>query len=83
MTSRDLVATCWTSAGAVGPLDPSEESPLNAVDRIAAVADGGWLGLGFAQADLAVIRDTIGFDGLAAAADRYGVRHVEVELVTE
>ena len=38
MSTPALVATCWTSAGNVAPLDDPEVSPFSAIDRVRAVA---------------------------------------------
>lgn len=78
-----LVATCWTTAGSARPLDASEVSDLDALDRVRAVAEGGWSGLGFAHADLLQIRRTHGFAAVARAAEQAGITHVEVELVVD
>ncbi|MGI4896487.1 MAG: sugar phosphate isomerase/epimerase family protein [Janthinobacterium lividum] len=83
MSSPRLVATCWTSAGDVRPLDVPERSPYPASERVRAVADGGWAGIGFAQGDLEVVRDTTGFAELAVAIRDAGLDHVEVELATD
>lgn len=83
MTSRDLVATCWTSAGRVKPLDDPEISDRSALDRVNAVADSGWQGMGFVHGDLEVVRDTIGFDALVRAARSRGLDHLEVELASD
>ncbi|MBA8991568.1 sugar phosphate isomerase/epimerase [Curtobacterium pusillum] len=80
---RDLVATCWTTAGSAQPDAPSERSPFSARNRVSAAADAGFAGLGFALDDLEVVRDTIGFEELRAHADRVGIRHLEVELVKD
>ena len=82
MTAPALVATCWTSAGNVGPLDNPEVSPFAAVDRVHAAASTGWAGIGLGQDDLRVIRDTIGFPALRAEIAAAGLRHVEVELAS-
>lgn len=82
MISRDLIATCWTSAGRTKPLDVPEVSDRTPLDRVAAVADTGWQGMGFAQGDLALVRDTLGFARLAREAERRGLTHLEVELAT-
>ncbi|MFB9376691.1 sugar phosphate isomerase/epimerase family protein [Kineococcus gynurae] len=79
----ELVATCWTTAGTVRPLDASEVSPHTPGARIDAVADGGWAGLGFAHADLAAMRATTGFAPVAEHARARGLRHVEVELISD
>ena len=82
MSTPTLVATCWTSAGNVAPLDNPEISPFSAVDRVHAVASTGWAGIGFAQDDLRVIRETVGFPALRGEIDAAGLRHVEVELAS-
>lgn len=83
MTEPRLVATCWTSSGAVGPLDVPELSPHDPIERVRAIAAGGWAGFGFAHEDLAAIRDSIGFAALRAEIDAAGFSHVEVELATD
>lgn len=76
-----LVATCWTSAGNVGPLDVPEESPFDVIDRVRAIAATGWSGFGLAQDDLAVVKKTIGFEALRDEARELGLQHIEVEVV--
>jgi sugar phosphate isomerase/epimerase len=82
MSTPALVATCWTSAGSVAPLDDPEISPFSAIDRIHAVASTGWAGIGFGQDDLRVIRETVGFPAIRADIEAAGLRHVEVELAS-
>lgn len=79
-TDPGLVATCWTSAGDVRPLDEPEVSPFPAADRVRAVAAAGFTGMGFAHDDLVVVRDGEGFAALAAEVTAAGLTHVEVEL---
>jgi sugar phosphate isomerase/epimerase len=82
MSTPALVATCWTSAGNVGPLDDPEISPFSAIERIHAVASTGWAGIGFGQDDLRVIRETVGFPAIRAEIESAGLGHVEVELAS-
>jgi sugar phosphate isomerase/epimerase len=82
MSIPALVATCWTSAGNVAPLDDPEISPFSVSDRIQAVASTGWVGIGLGQDDLRVIRDTVGFPAIKAEIEAAGLRHVEVELAS-
>ena len=82
MSTPALVATCSTSAGNVAPLDDPEVSPFSAIERVRAVASTGWAGIGFAQGDVQVIRETIGFPALRAEIESAGLRHVEVELAS-
>lgn len=83
MTEPRLVATCWTSSGAVGPLDVPELSPIPPLERVRAIAAGGWAGFGFAHEDLLAVRDSIGFAALRREIDVAGFEHVEVELVAD
>jgi sugar phosphate isomerase/epimerase len=56
-------------------------SPVPIAERIAAVADAGFHGLGLIAADLAVIRASIGFALLRDLIADAGLRHVEIELI--
>lgn len=79
----ELVATCWTSAGNVAPLMPSEVSPVDIDDRIAAIAGTGWTGMGLAQDDLRALGDSIGFDALGSKIADAGLKYTEVEILTD
>jgi sugar phosphate isomerase/epimerase len=79
----ELVASCWTSAGSVVPLEQPETSPVPIADRIEAIAATGWSGLGLAHDDLAAARASLGFPALRGLIDDAGLRHVEVELLTD
>ena len=56
-------------------------SPVPIAERVAAVADAGYCGLGLIADDLAVVRDTVGYDGLRALLADHGLTHVEIELI--
>jgi len=79
----ELVASCWTSAGNVAPLQIPETSPVPIADRIEAIASTGWSGFGLAHDDLAAVRSTLGFPALRSLIDDAGLRHVEVELLSD
>jgi len=81
MIEPRLVASAWTSAGAASPALPPSISPVPIAERVAAIADAGFVGFGLANDDLAVIRDTIGFQGLRNLADERGIHHIEIELI--
>jgi sugar phosphate isomerase/epimerase len=79
-----LIATCWTSAGDVSPLAlPDERSPFDIVDRVEAVAATGWSGIGIAQDDLRIVRDTIGFDSLREHIAVHGLEYTEIEFLND
>ena len=59
MTNTELVATAWTSAGNTSPMRVPPTSPIPIAERVAAVADAGYLGRGLITDDLAAIRASI------------------------
>jgi sugar phosphate isomerase/epimerase len=76
-----LVATAWTSAGDTSPVRVPATSPVPIAERVAAVADAGFVGLGLIADDLAAIRATIGLSGLRELIADAGLTHVEIELL--
>jgi sugar phosphate isomerase/epimerase len=76
-----LVATAWTSAGDTSPLRSPATSPVPIADRVAAIADAGFCGLGLIADDLRPIRDGIGYDALGTLISDAGLSHVEIELL--
>jgi sugar phosphate isomerase/epimerase len=67
----------------VAPLQCPETSPVPIADRLEAIASTGWSGFGLAHDDLAAARSTLGFPALRSLIDDAGLRHVEVELLTD
>jgi sugar phosphate isomerase/epimerase len=76
-----LVATAWSSAGDTSPMCSPATSPVPIAERVTAVADAGFYGLGLVADDLVAIRDSIGFDALRTLISDAGLRHVEIELL--
>lgn len=76
-----LVATAWTSAGNTTPMRTPATSPVPIAERVAAVADAGYIGLGLIADDLLVIRDSIGFAALRDMVADAGLTHIEIELI--
>jgi sugar phosphate isomerase/epimerase len=56
-------------------------SPVPIADRVAAIADAGFCGLGLIADDLRTVRDGIGFDTLRRLISEAGLSHVEIELL--
>ena len=81
MTEPELVATAWTSAGNTSPMRVPPTSPVPITERVAAVADAGYLGLGLITDDVAAIRASIGFAGLRDLIADAGLTHIEIELI--
>jgi sugar phosphate isomerase/epimerase len=80
-THDDLVACAWTWAGDVRPGDPCEVSPVPVLERLVAVRDAGWTGVGLVHADLVAWRSTLGLPRLRGLLADHGVTHLEVELL--
>ncbi len=82
MSEPNFIATCWTSAGNVAPLQVPEVSPHSAFERIDAIAATGWSGFGFAAGDLRIVEESIGFKAVYERSQQQGLNHIEVELAT-
>jgi sugar phosphate isomerase/epimerase len=79
----ELIATCWTSAGAVRPGITAATSPVPIEERVRAVAAAGFSGIGFELADLEVARAGIGLAGLRRRIQDAGLMHTEVEYLND
>lgn len=79
--TTEMIAACWTSAGNVRPDAASTVSPVPISDRIAAVDDAGFAGMGIVASDLAEIKSTIGFPALRRMLDESALKYVEIELL--
>ena len=82
IANRELLASCWTSAGNAAPDRGDEVSPVDLRTRIETVAGVGWEGFGLVHADLAVAERTIGLPELRRILDGAGITHVELEFLT-
>jgi sugar phosphate isomerase/epimerase len=76
-----LVATAWTSAGDTSPMLTPATSPVPIAERVAAVAEAGFSGMGLVADDLRAVRDSIGFAALREMIVDHGLSHVEIELI--
>jgi sugar phosphate isomerase/epimerase len=81
MVHHRLVATAWTSAGDTSPMRVPATSPVPIAERVAAVAQAGFTGLGLIADDLRAIRNSIGFPALRDLIADGGLTHVEIELI--
>jgi sugar phosphate isomerase/epimerase len=76
----ELLATCWTTAGCVGPMSNDQRSPFLLEDRVRAAAAAGYTGMGILHTDLAEARQRMGGYGeLGRLLDGHGITSVEVE----
>jgi sugar phosphate isomerase/epimerase len=82
ISNRELLASCWTSAGDAAPDRGDEVSPVDLRTRIETAAAVGWEGFGLLHADLAIAERTIGLPELRRILDGAGIKHVELEFLT-
>jgi sugar phosphate isomerase/epimerase len=82
-TPPQLLASCWTSAGDVMPVRGPDYSPIPIRTRIEAVAAAGYVGFGLTRPDLVRARDSIGLTTLATMLGDNGIRHVQLEWLTD
>lgn len=76
-----LVATAWTSAGNISPMQSPAVSPVPIAERVAAVARAGFTGMGLIADDLREIRADIGILALRDLLSGNGLPHIEIELI--
>ncbi|RKR74841.1 sugar phosphate isomerase/epimerase family protein [Frondihabitans australicus] len=81
--TTELLATCWTSAGDVRPGLTPDESPVAFEDRVAAVAEAGFTGIGLELADLESVRRSRGLSSARTLIADHGLTHVEVEFLND
>jgi sugar phosphate isomerase/epimerase len=79
----ELLAAYWTLAGDVYPGGPTEVSPFPLEARAAAAAAAGWTGMGFVHEDLVATAGRIGYAGIRRVLADHGIRHVEVEFLSD
>jgi sugar phosphate isomerase/epimerase len=82
-TAKDLIATCWTTAGDAVPIPGLENSPLDLHARIDAAARAGFTGFGILHHDLAVyLASGHTLEELRQRMADAGIRYVELEFLT-
>jgi sugar phosphate isomerase/epimerase len=79
----ELLAAYWTLAGDVYPGAPTEISPFPLAARAAAAAEAGWTGMGLVHEDLVASVAKIGYGGIRRILADHGIRHVEVEFLSD
>lgn len=82
-TTPELVAACWTTAGAVAPLAGRTASPLDVRERVEATAAAGYTGFGMTHEDLVAAREQIGLDGVARSLREHGITTVQLERLSD
>jgi sugar phosphate isomerase/epimerase len=81
---RDLIATCWTTAGDVLPSQPDNCSRWSLEDRIDAIARAGYAGTGFWLGDLLAWRaQGRSYESLRKRLTDTGQTMVELEFLSD
>lgn len=83
MTTKNLLATCWTTAGDAVPLPDRQASPEPLRRRIEAASSAGFTGFGLMHVDLAAYLETSDLLTLAALFADNGITTVELEFLTD
>uniref|UniRef100_UPI0006E2C6CF sugar phosphate isomerase/epimerase family protein n=1 Tax=Streptomyces phaeochromogenes TaxID=1923 RepID=UPI0006E2C6CF len=83
MTTEDLLATCWTTAGDTAPGRPDRRSPLTLRERVEAAGSAGYKGFGLLNADLVEAERAYGLPGIRSLFEDNGLVHIELELLTD
>lgn len=81
MSEFELIASCWTTAGAAAPGRGDETSPHPLPERIEAAASAGFTGFGLVHADLVAAREHYGYRAMREMFESAGMRHLEVEFL--
>ncbi|WP_405866989.1 sugar phosphate isomerase/epimerase [Streptomyces sp. NBC_01515] len=83
MIVDELLATCWTTAGDAAPDREDQRSPLDLRERVEAARDAGFTAFGLLYADLVEAERAYGIAGIRSLFEDNGIRHVELELLTD
>ena len=77
----ELLASYWTVAGDAYALGPNEVATFPLKDRIEAIAEVGYKGMGLAYFDLLHNKEKYGYATMKRMLNDHGINHVEVEFL--
>jgi sugar phosphate isomerase/epimerase len=83
MKDVDLIGSYWTLGGAVHPHSETEYSPFDFEDRVVAAAKAGFKGIGLKEVDLEHTLERRSLKEMKRILDDNGMRHVELEFLTD
>jgi sugar phosphate isomerase/epimerase len=79
----DLLASYWTMAAGAVPHTDHEYSTASFADRVAAASRAGFTGFGIWHADLENTLRSITLGDMRRILDDHGMRHIEVEFLSD
>jgi sugar phosphate isomerase/epimerase len=79
----ELLASYWTICGGAEPHTDHEWSPFGLAERAAVAARAGFTGLGIWHADLVHLRERHSLAEMRRILEDNGIRHVELEFLTD
>lgn len=77
----ELLASYWTIAGGAFPHTDKEYSPFDFQDRVEAIAQAGFKGMGIWHSDLAHILERRSLKEMKQILDGNGLKHLELEFL--
>lgn len=83
MTTDDLLANGWTTAGDASPWRNDQRSPLSLRERVEAASAAGFKGFGLLYADLVEAERELGLAGIRSLFEDNGLVHLELEFLTD
>jgi sugar phosphate isomerase/epimerase len=79
----DLLASYWTMASGAAPHSDHEYSSFPFAERVAAAAHAGFTGFGIWHADLEHTLRSISLSDMHRILDDHGMKHVEIEFLSD
>ncbi|WP_086558408.1 sugar phosphate isomerase/epimerase family protein [Streptomyces africanus] len=81
MSTYELIAACWVTAGDAPAGAENDRSPLGVRERIEAAGRAGFKGFGIGHLDLLDAERTVGFPDLKRMLADNGIEHFEIEFL--
>ena len=78
---NELIAACWTTAGACSPMGNDDRSPLSIINRVETAARAGFKGFGIRHGDLLDVETELGFRNFRTLLDENEIKYLELEFL--
>lgn len=81
MSTYELIAACWVTAGDAPAMEEDDRSPLGVRERIEAAGRAGFKGFGIGYLDLLDAEREVGFPDLKLMLADNGIKYFEIEFL--